>query len=495
MREHYSLGTEYGAADELYRAIITLDKKRVEELKADGTTLTENVRNVLENGAGRSVSVDNPAYQFRFSLVREIKEMPIKDFEETAAMLRAEIGKPLYYSEALWLWGNKRAFEPRFFEITLDNFNQKSVSKKRSMQRIILEDQIGCLPICEKHGWLKSPRTRDELIQYANENGKTEAAAWLLDFKNRTADIAAERERSEKKIQRELNADPNSLTELRKIWRTKKLEDADRTSAQGRQKAAGCRRQSDLGGTLMITSYRGGHSEVIVPRTLGKDTITAIGHGAFSGSTWNASRTSEEICDLRKENITRITLPETVTVIGENAFSYCSNLKEVNVPYGVKVIEENAFRSTGLEAMELPETVECIKDYAFWGCTLKSIKLPQSLTEIRSDAFCYSWLESIEIPAGVRVIPKSAFWHCANLKEVILHEGIEEIKPAFFDCQALEKINLPASIKKIENYKRDGKTVSPFPDSPKLTATVERGSYAEKYCARNGIRFKYSGEV
>ncbi|MCX4356518.1 MAG: hypothetical protein OSJ43_09880 [Oscillospiraceae bacterium] len=74
-------------------------------------------------------------------------------------MLRAETDKPLYYSEALWLWGNKRCFEPSFFEITLQNFDQSRMTKMRTMQRIIDENSLGCLPICEKNGWLKNPKT------------------------------------------------------------------------------------------------------------------------------------------------------------------------------------------------------------------------------------------------------------------------------------------------------------------------------------------------
>ncbi len=43
-------------------------------------------------------------------------------------------------------------------------------------------------------------------------------SAWLLEFKNRIADFAAERDRAEKRMMRELNANPNSVTELKKIW-------------------------------------------------------------------------------------------------------------------------------------------------------------------------------------------------------------------------------------------------------------------------------------
>lgn len=345
MTEHYSLQTEYGTADELFGAIVTLDKKRVSELKANGVSLTENVRSVLENGPGRKYKGD-PAFDIWFSLIREIKEMPLEKFSEIAALLRAETGKPLYYSEAFWFWGNKRAFEPRFFELTLENFDQKRMSKKRTMQRIIFRDALGCLPVCEKHGWLKMPKTRDELIEYANANGKTEAAAWLLEFKNRTADLAAERARAEKKVERELNADPNSVTALKKIWRFSKLEK----------------------GTLEITCYKGDRTEVVVPEMIGKDTVTAIGEGAFTGEPFCAVRTPAAVCE-RRSGITKITLPETITYIDKHAFCGLWQLSEVNIPKSVtEILFQAFFECKALAEIKLSSGITFIGKNAFGGC-------------------------------------------------------------------------------------------------------------------------------
>lgn len=403
MRENYSLQTEYGSADELYKAIITLDKKRIKELKESGTVLTENVRNVLENGAGRSVSVENPAYQFWFSLVREIKEMPIKAFEEIAALLRAEISKPLHYSENLWLWGNKRAFEPRFFEITLDNFDQKRMPKKRSMMSIIDENQLGSLPICEKHGWLKTPKTRDELIEYAAENGKAEITAWLLDFKNRTADLAAERERAEKKARRELNADPNSVTELKKIWKFEKRGD----------------------GTIIILGYKGDRREITVPEKIGGDTVTALGEYAFSPY---ANRILKEQRALRKA-ITKVKLPDTIENIGEFAFYQCKSLTYINLPEKLTEISEGMLDITGLESIVIGGNIKKIGGVAFWGCRdLQHVKLCEGVAEIDTAAFynCGN-LEIIELPRSLEKAPpctmsESPFWHCIKLTALV-HKG------------------------------------------------------------------------
>ncbi|MDE6733277.1 MAG: leucine-rich repeat domain-containing protein [Oscillospiraceae bacterium] len=403
MTNHYSLQTEFGAEDELFKAIITLDKKRIKKLKAGGSMLTEKVRGVFENGSGRSVSVDSPAYQFWFSLVREIKEMPLEDFSEIAAILRAEIGKPLHYSEALWLWGNKRALEPGFFDVTLENFDQKRMSKKKTMKDIIDKNALGCLPVCEKHGWLKMPKTRDELIEYASKKGNTEAAAWLLEFKNRTADLAAERARAEKKAERELNADPNSLSELKKIWRFEKRED----------------------GTIVILGYKGDRTEIVVPERIGVDIVTAIGEYAFSP---DAKRIREEQRALRKA-ITKVTLPDTIERIGEFAFFKCRSLTEINIPERLTEISKGMLDITGLESIIIGGNVRRIGAVAFWGCRdLKYVKLCEGVSEIDVGAFynCTD-LETIELPrslekSALNTMSEGAFWNCHKLTALV-HKG------------------------------------------------------------------------
>ena len=112
--------------------------------------------------------------------------------------------------------------ETEAFKLVLAHFDQSRMNKTAIMKDIISKELISCLAAAEQNGWLNNPKKRDEIIKYAAENGKTESTAWLMDFKNRTADLAAERERAEKKIQRELNADPDSLTELRKVWKFEK---------------------------------------------------------------------------------------------------------------------------------------------------------------------------------------------------------------------------------------------------------------------------------
>lgn len=419
---------DIGDNDKLYNAIMALDKKRIEELKANGVTLTEDVRRILESGPQREdvVVFVHPEFSFRTTLYNNFKRMSTEDFREAGALLRAELGKPLHYSEAAWrdAWnlGNKDDFDPDFFDATLRVFDQKQMNKKTTMKTIIDKNAMGCLSVCEKHGWLKMPKTRDELIEYATKMGKTEAAAWLLDFKNRTADLATERAKAEKKAERELNANPNSVTELKKVWKFEKREDA----------------------SVIITGYKGDRTEIVVPETIGGDTVTALGEYAFSP---DAKRIREEQRAVRKA-ITKITLPDTIDSIGEFAFFKCGSLTKID--------------------------------------------LPKRLGEISKGMLDITGLESIVIGGNVKKIGAVAFWGCRNLKSVRICEGVTEIgEGAFYLCNGLETIELPRSLNKAApNTMSEGS----FWNCYKLTALVYKGSYAENYCRENNISFKYAEE-
>ncbi|MDE6726703.1 MAG: leucine-rich repeat domain-containing protein, partial [Oscillospiraceae bacterium] len=275
------------------------------------------------------------------------------------------------------------------------------------------------------------------MIQYASDNGKTESTAWLLDFKNRTADLAAERKRAEKKAERELNADPNSLSEIKKVWKFEKQESSDSTSAQGRQ-------QSNPGGTVIVTGYKGDSTDVIVPEKICGDTVTAIGKYAFSP---NAERLRKEQRALR-EAITKVTLPDTIESIGEFAFCKCKSLTEIN--------------------------------------------FPKKLTKISKGMFEYTGFENIVIEGHIKRIGSAAFYVCRALKHVKLCEGVAEIgSGAFYNCTELETIELPRSLERVPSNVMPN---APFWKCHKLTALVHKGSYAETYCKENNIAYKYKDE-
>ena len=83
-----------------------------------------------------------------------------------------------------------------------------------------------------------------------------------------------------------------------------------------------------------------------------------------------------------------VTIPETVTKIGNSAFDCCTKLSNIFIPNSVTKIGNSAFATClGLTEMVVPDSVTEIGDMAFWGCiNLKSCILPKSV-EIGYDAF------------------------------------------------------------------------------------------------------------
>ena len=167
------------------------------------------------------------------------------------------------------------------------------------------------------------------------------------------------------------------------------------------------------------------------------ESVTSIGDSAFSGCSSLAS----------------VTIPEGVTYIGNATFSGCSSLASVTIPEGVTSIGNSAFRScSSLASVTIPESVTFIGGYAFEGCSsLASVTIPESATSIGGSAFsgCSS-LASVTIPESVTFISDYAFAYCSSLASVTIPEGVPSIgDSAFYDCSSLASVTIPESVTSI----------------------------------------------
>ncbi len=196
-------------------------------------------------------------------------------------------------------------------------------------------------------------------------------------------------------------------------------------------------------------------TEVSIPNS-----ITSIGDYTFSGcsslTSVNIPGSVTTIGDGAFEdcnNLTSVNIPDSVTRIGDSAFSGCSGLTSVAIPNLVTSIGYSAFHNcSGLTSVTIPNSVTSIGDYTFQGCEcLTSVTIPNSVKSIGEDAFgfCYN-LTSINIPDSVTTIGKYAFYDCINLTSVKIPNSIKEISDYMFDgCCNLSKVSMSDSITRI----------------------------------------------
>ncbi len=183
-----------------------------------------------------------------------------------------------------------------------------------------------------------------------------------------------------------------------------------------------------------------------------------------------------------------LTIPETVTAIGEGAFADLSGLKTIIIPGTVKEIRTNAFRNNAdLEKVILQEGVEAIGEKAFQNCSkLTNIELPESLTEIGS--FAFSWcssLQEVTVPLKIEKINSNTFYICTSLTKVELPENLKEIGgAAFSNCSNLEYIYIPSNVSSIES--------SVFTSCTNLS-NIEIASDNEYYKYDNGMLMTTDG--
>ena len=167
-------------------------------------------------------------------------------------------------------------------------------------------------------------------------------------------------------------------------------------------------------GTAEITKYNGNATNLVIPSEIDGYKVTSIGDCAFE----------QEI-----PTIIDLTIPDTVTKIGDSAFRYHSVIQKIKLSKNITEIGNYAFMwCTNLEKIEIPNSVISIGDLAFWGC--------QSFVDI-------------SIPANVTKIGSGAFSRCQSLKKITVDQSNKnycDVNGVLFNKDKTEILTYPGAM-------------------------------------------------
>ena len=179
-------------------------------------------------------------------------------------------------------------------------------------------------------------------------------------------------------------------------------------------------------------------------------------------------------CFFNCQSLAEIILPDGLKTIKSLAFANCFSLTEIRFPDSLTDIMSDAFCCSGLEKLDLPQSIQSIKGFQYLGnrywisgsstqykiaerpdfdpqkqTGIVSLKIPDSITEV--DGFGGNeLLEKVEFPRKMKTV--RGFDKCIRLVKVNLPDTVREIGSyCFAGCTSLEEINLPGNLKEIGN--------------------------------------------
>lgn len=161
-------------------------------------------------------------------------------------------------------------------------------------------------------------------------------------------------------------------------------------------------------GRVSITGYTGSKTDLVIPSKIDGCLVVGIDRNAFG-------KFGRYFFD---GTVTSVTLPDTLEYIDDYAF-YGAEITSINFPSSLKSIGELAFSQTKLKSVVIPESVQYVGEQAFAECT--------SMTSMRL--------------VGAKKVDDYAFNYCTALKSVWIPKGSEAGEAVFDGCFALTYIN------------------------------------------------------
>ena len=227
------------------------------------------------------------------------------------------------------------------------------------------------------------------------------------------------------------------------------------------------------GGNATITKFLGpvdsaktpAPYDIEIPSELGNCPVTGLGEHSFS-----TEDNGSPLYDIHHHNIHSVTIPESVTSIGQSAFESCFSLDSLIINgVATSMIGAYAFNGcTSLTSLSLVGSFQTIGDYAFAYCGMTSLTIDATITSIGEFAFSSCSLTSLSLTGNVQKIGDHAFYSCSSLNTVTFPKSPTSIGSHAFDsCTSLNSIEIPGTVTEIGDYA--------FIDAGLTSVTIDEG--------------------
>lgn len=212
-------------------------------------------------------------------------------------------------------------------------------------------------------------------------------------------------------------------------------------------------RDLDDGGIAIAGRFNDKLIDCRIPDSIDGKTVTEIDLFAFFGDNITGVTLPESVktvdrgAFLNCDFLRKVSLNTGLTTMNRHAFRGCTRLKELVLPDTLEILGNDVFRESGILSVDLTATaVTSIPDGAYRGCEkLTSFVGLEKVTEIGNNAFngCLQ-LQDVELSQSLKTIGDGAFNRCNAFRSITVPNSVTYIgKHAFDYCQNVVTLNIP----------------------------------------------------
>lgn len=164
---------------------------------------------------------------------------------------------------------------------------------------------------------------------------------------------------------------------------------------------------------------------------------------------FTALREIPDSCFFNCPRLTKVTLPQSVTSIGNYACSLCESLNEINLTDRITRLGVGIFTNClSLSSCFIPKSITSIPDGLYWYCpAITELHIPETVTTIGSYAFCTcTGIKEIIVPNSVKSIDVGAFSACRAAETIHISDNIVSLKSMSFSHSGARIIVIPEGV-------------------------------------------------